>query len=57
MSDFNNYTNPNRAFLQAIKDKVLQYKYCFAWGSKAINHKNEENGKLEGINGDLFMLF
>ena len=56
ISDFNNYTNPNKAFLQAIKDKVLQYKCCFAWGSKAIHRKNEENGKLEGINGDLFML-
>lgn len=56
ISDLANYSKPQQAFLMAIKDKLLQYRYCFAWGSKAINHKNEENGKLEGINGDLFML-
>ena len=24
-----------KEFLEAIKEKLLQYKYCFAWGSKA----------------------
>jgi DNA polymerase elongation subunit (family B) len=56
ISDFSNYTNPHQAFLTAIRDKLLQYRYCFAWGSKFIKHKNEENSKLEGIDGDLFML-
>src|SRR6476661_6492561 len=23
-----------KLFLQVIKEKLLQYKYCFAWGSK-----------------------
>jgi hypothetical protein len=56
ISDFNNYPIPNKAFLQAIKDKLLQYRYCFAWGSKAIKYRNEGTGNLEGIYGDLFML-
>jgi hypothetical protein len=34
----------------------LKYKYCFAWGSKAIKYKNEQNDSLSGINGDLVML-
>jgi hypothetical protein len=56
ISDFNNYPNPNKAFLHAIKDRLLKYRYCFAWGSKSIRHKNGETGNLEGIYGDLFML-
>jgi DNA polymerase elongation subunit (family B) len=56
ISDFSNCSNPQRTFLISINDKLIQYKYCFAWGSKAIKHKNEENSKLEGINGDLVML-
>jgi hypothetical protein len=56
ISDFSNYNNPNKNFLEEIKDKLLQYKYCFAWGSKAIKYKNDRNGPLEGINGDLVML-
>jgi len=35
----------------------LQYRYCFAWASKAIKHKNEKTGKLkEGIHADLVIL-
>lgn len=56
ISDFSNYLNPTRAFIEAIKKKLLNYKYCIAWGSKAIKYKNEQNGRLEGINGDLVML-
>jgi hypothetical protein len=40
ISDFIDCPNPARAFLEAIKAKLLQYKYCFAWGSKTIKHKN-----------------
>ena len=56
VSDFNNYPNPSRALIEAIKNKLLKYEYCFAWSSKAIKHKNEKNGKIEGINGDLVVL-
>jgi DNA polymerase elongation subunit (family B) len=45
-----------KSFLEAIKEKLLQYQYCFAWGSKAVVKKNRETGKLEGINGDLAVL-
>jgi hypothetical protein len=45
-----------KSFLQAIKEKLLQYQYCFAWGSKAVVRKNRETGQLEGINGDLVVL-
>lgn len=57
ISDFGNYPNPSKAFIEGIKNKLLQYKYCFAWGSKAVKRKNEQTGNLdEGINGDLVML-
>jgi DNA polymerase I len=56
ISDFLNCYNPQQALLIAIKDKLLQYRYCFAWGSKAVKHVNEVTGKLEGINGDLVVL-
>jgi DNA polymerase family B/Primase X len=54
--DFRDCPNPERAFLEAIKAKLLQYRYCFAWGSKAVRYKNQNNGNLEGIDGDLVML-
>ena len=53
ISDFSGSPNPDKAFLMTIRDKLLQYRYCFAWGSKAVKHLNEVTGKLEGINGDL----
>ena len=31
-----------KSFLMAIKEKLLQYQYCFAWGSKAIVRKKKE---------------
>ena len=34
ISDFIDSPNPKKAFLEAIKAKLLQYKYCFAWGSR-----------------------
>ena len=45
-----------KSFLIAIKEKLLRYKYCFAWGSKAIVRKNMLSGNVEGINGDLVVL-
>jgi hypothetical protein len=45
-----------KSFLQAIKEKLLQYQYCFAWGSKAVIRKNRKTGQLEGIKGDLVVL-
>ncbi|CAN5860989.1 hypothetical protein BH23THE1_BH23THE1_28330 [soil metagenome] len=45
-----------KSFLEAIKEKLLQYPYCFGWGSKSIKRKNPESGQLEGINGDLVVL-
>ncbi len=45
-----------KSFLQAIKEKLLQYQYCFAWGSKAVVRKNIKTGQLEGIKGDLVVL-
>jgi hypothetical protein len=56
ISDFSDSPNPDKAFLMAIRDKLLQYKYCFAWGSKAAKQLNEVTGELEGINGDLVQL-
>ncbi len=53
--DLSEYEVTN-SFLEAIKGKVLQYKYCFAWGSKAVVRKNPKTGELEGINGDLAIL-
>jgi len=44
------------SFLIAIKEKLLEYQYCFAWGSKAIARKENGSGKIEGINGDLVVL-
>lgn len=46
----------SKAFLEAIKEKLLQYHYCFAWGSKAIARRNVKTGKSDGINGDLAIL-
>jgi len=43
-------------FLEAIKEKLLEYQYCFAWGSKSVMRKNHETGIPEGINGDLAVL-
>ncbi len=48
--------NSQKSFLIAIKEKLLGYRYCFAWGSKAIVRKEKGTGKVEGINGDLFVL-
>lgn len=45
-----------KSFLLVVKEKLLGYQYCFAWGSKAIVRKEKESGKLEGINGDLTIL-
>lgn len=45
-----------KEFLESIREKILGYKYCFAWGSKAVVIKNKKTGKLEGINGDLVVL-
>ena len=56
ISDFSDSANPDKAFLITIKDKLLQYHYCFAWGSKAVKQVNEVTGKLGGINGDLVTL-
>lgn len=35
-----------KSFLEAIKQKLLQYQYCYAWGSKAVVSKNRETGQL-----------
>jgi len=56
ITDFVSYQNPSKEFLLAIKNKLLLYDYCFAWGSKAVKYKNEKSGDLEGINGDLVVL-
>src|SRR6476661_2868687 len=53
--DITDYSS-SKEFLEAIKEKILQYKYCFAWGSKAVVRKNDKTGELEGINGDLVVL-
>jgi hypothetical protein len=45
-----------KSFLMAIKEKLLGYQYCFAWGSKAVTRKEKGTGKIEGINGDLVVL-
>src|SRR6185312_3889019 len=45
-----------KSFLMAIKDKLLGYQFCFAWGSKAVVRKEKGTGKVEGINGDLVVL-
>ena len=45
-----------KSFLITLKEKLLQYKYCFAWGSKAIERKDARSDKVEGINGDLVVL-
>ena len=48
--------NSQQEFLLAVKENLMQYRYCFAWGSKAIKRKNEQTGRLEGIYGDLHVL-
>src|SRR5215831_7380177 len=55
ITDFVSYQNPSKEFLLAIKNKLLLYDYCFAWGS-VIKYKNEKSGDLEGIYGDLVVL-
>ena len=56
ITDFAGCQNPSKEFLLAVKSKLLLYDYYFAWGCKAVKHKNEKTGKLEGINGDLVVL-
>ena len=56
ISDFNHCPTPQQAFLTSIKEKLQRYSYCFAWGSKAVKHRNQHNDNVEGINGDLVML-
>jgi DNA polymerase family B len=58
LSDFteSKYPNPQKAFLEAIKETLIQYSYCFAWGSRATRRRNEETGEIEGIDGDLVVL-
>ena len=33
--DISDFNSP-KLFLLAVKEKLLQYNYCFAWGSKSI---------------------
>ena len=56
LTEFNNHPNPQQTFLTSIKEKLQRYSYCFAWGSKAVKHRNQQKGNVEGINGDLVML-
>jgi hypothetical protein len=56
MVDFQNSADPSRVFLSTIKERLLKYRYCFAWGSKSIKRKNELTGNWDGINGDLVVL-
>ena len=56
ITDFAGCQNPSKEFLLAVKNKLFLYDYCFAWGSKAVKHKNEKTGNLEGIYGDLVVL-
>ena len=55
ISSFQKYPNPDYEFLTSIRNKLLQYKYCFAWGSKAIKYATQNN-TTEGVNGDLIIL-
>ena len=52
ISDFGS----QKSLLVATKEKLLEYRYCFAWGSKAMVRIENKSGKLEGINGDLAIL-
>lgn len=56
ITDFVGCQNPSKEFLLAVKNKLLLYDYCFAWGSKAVKYKNKKTGYLEGIYGDLAVL-
>ena len=56
INDFVGCPNPGKEFLLAVKNKLLLYDYCFAWGSKVIKYKNKKTGYLEGIYGDLVVL-
>jgi hypothetical protein len=56
VADFASCQNPQQEFLLAVRDKLLLYDYAFALGSKAVKHKNEKTGNLEGIDGDLAVL-
>ena len=42
ITDFVGCQNPSKEFLLAVKNKLLLYNYCFAWGSKAIKYKNKK---------------
>jgi hypothetical protein len=55
-TDFVGCQNPSKEFLLTVKNKLLLYDYCFAWGSKAVKYKNKKTGYLEGIYGDLAVL-
>ena len=55
ISSFQKYPNPDYEFLTSIRNKLLQYKYCFAWGSKAIKYTTQNN-TTEGVDGDLVIL-
>jgi hypothetical protein len=56
ISTFQNYSSPEYEFLTSIQNKLLVYRYCFAWGSKSIRRKNKQNNILGGVNGDLAVL-
>jgi hypothetical protein len=56
ITDFVGCQNPSKEFLLAVKNKLLLYDYCFAWGSKSTKYKNKKTGYLEGIYGDLVVL-
>ena len=54
--DFAHSDDPDKKFVTAIKDRLLQYDYCLAWGSKSIKLKNEKSSEWEGVDGDLSVL-
>jgi hypothetical protein len=56
ISDFVDCPNPEKAFLEAIKAKLLQYKYCFAWGSKAIKYNNKNKVIWRALTATLLCL-
>jgi hypothetical protein len=56
ISGFRKYPDPDKEFLTSVRQKLLQYRYCFAWGSKATKHLDTQNNILEGVNGDLVVL-
>ena len=56
ISGFLKYPNPDKEFLSSVREKLVHYRYCFAWGSKATKHANKQTSMLEGVNGDLVIL-